>query len=267
MWYADILFFFLGAQYCTPLGEKIDFLLEQLRMPPYMVEDFLMSELELARLCEGCPFPEESGGKRQKVNSGWKLVHEQFFSLFGMHWPPRTEHLSSFRMREAELIVAADFVFPESSPGEWKWFDANHTMERNLGFEVGVELVKDKLKNPWDKLLPTITTGSSIVGRILMPDGSSTFKALHPMEGFSMLGWGPEAWKQKPFSVSSLDKDDYMKMVGNAWTLYHYTPLMLAVFGAPPWAEVVKYFKDKRDQPEVVQSDDADCEMSSSYSD
>ena len=82
-----------------------------------------------------------------------------------------------------------------------------------------------------------------------------------------MLGWGPEAWKQKPFSVSSLDKDDYMKMVGNAWTLYHYTPLMLAVFGAPPWAEVVKYFKDKRDQPEVVQSDDADCEMSSSYSD
>ena len=103
------------------------------------------------------------------------------------------------------------------------------------------ELVEDDLKNPWDVVSPTITTGSSIVGRILVSDGSTTFKALHPMEGFSMIGWGPEAWKQKPFLDSAVEKQDYLKMVGNAWTLYHYTPLMVAVFGGPPWGKIAKY--------------------------
>ena len=203
--------------------------------------------------------------KKSKIDeAGWKKTHEQLFSsVLSVAWPPNIEFLPHGLLpREAELFIAADIVSPPTKIG-WQWFDANHSVERTLGFEADGEHRSEggavHLKNPWSDLVPTFTCNSVMIGRHFDKDSTTTWKILNALEGFQMMGWGLEDWKQMPLSSNEIIYSDLVTMLGNMWSLNHYLPVVMSLFwclGSVTREEVDFAGDDDEGSAEIVSSED-----------
>ena len=215
------------------LDKEFKKLLTMLRMPAREPKDFLLTEAEKMQLCKGMDWVVKPPSKKVKADLNWKLVHEQFFSRAGIEWPPNVSHLvAEFLQREAEVAVAANIAFPETQVGVWRWFDTNHTMERSLHFPLEEE--DSEMTNPWKLHVPCFTCNSAVVGRMLAGDGTVSYRRLHVLEGFSMMGWSPDCWKSPPFL--HLTYAELQTMLGNMWSMYHFVPVLCAIAGAVDWS-------------------------------
>ena len=104
----------------------------------------------------------------------WLPEHQDFFGENGMRWPPDPTEmasamsgLKSFRPREAEVVFAADRIYPcqDQHLDLWQYFDANMTVQRVFGWPPGVD--KDgqpkSIKCPWKVDTLPCQTGSSVM--------------------------------------------------------------------------------------------------------
>ena len=218
---------------------KINELLACFRMPRYDVEQFFLSDAELEDICRPLPHGvQRPPPKREQDQTNWKLIHEEYFSLNCLEWPANIDHLGGkFRHREGELVVAADRSFPckPEHVGLWMFFDTNHTLERSLNYGSG-----GNPRNPWQLAIPTATSMSAMVGRLVGQDGSVRFKHVHPVELMQMQGWTLPFYAAPIFDAAypKMDVDMMGSLVGNGWSLFHLCPLVKASFGAIDWSSM-----------------------------
>jgi hypothetical protein len=212
------------------------------------------------------PMVLESSRKKPRVEeAGWKKIHEQYFSnVLGLVWPPNVDFLpDGLSVREAECVLASSKTFPAEEVG-WQWMDANHTLERNLRYEVNASIKKTDsedlaMTSPWSRSIPTITCKSSIVGRHMDKNGQMTWKLLNVLEGFQAHGWGLGDWSVLPFQSGQIQYEELQVMLGNMWDLHHYMPVALSTMWILGEVEFKKPGLDddaEQDPQQIVVSDD-----------
>ena len=84
-----------------------------------------------------------------------------------------------FREREKEVVVLAYMKWePAADDDVWEFFDTNHSAERSFKWLLtepkpgGGPDTRAGLRNPWRKMVPTLTCLSQIVGRVLTQTAS-----------------------------------------------------------------------------------------------
>ena len=134
----------------------------------------------------------------------------------------------------------------------WEFFDANHTAKRLFHWPLSV-LKKtgefSKLTSPWRRHAPTFTALSVMVKRMQRSDGSIELQRIHPLECFRMMGWDMQMWKdgESPFKTQCvgnvqrcIDSDVLMDLCGNAWCLWSFVSIKIALAGAINWTQAVR---------------------------
>ena len=78
-----------------------------------------------------------------------------------------------FREREEEVVVLAYMKWqPGVGHNHWEFFDTNHSAERTFKWPLAEHTpgepvnTRPGLRNPWRKMVPTLTCLSQIVGRV-----------------------------------------------------------------------------------------------------
>ena len=176
-------------------------------------------------------------GRQEKSAATWKTTHEQAFLESGLTWPPNlTRGFLDFRIRrEGEVAFFADTKFPAST-NEWQFFDALHSFERTFRWPCKPE----DLRNPWQRIMPTLCAKSSFVCRKKHTDGSVALKRLHGLEAMRVIGWDKAFWKDgvTPFSNDDRVTPDLLTdLAGNAWSAFSFLPVAIATFACAPWEQ------------------------------
>ena len=171
------------------------------------------------------------------LRQNWKTTHEQAFLESGLTWPPTlTRGFLDFRSRrEGEVAFFADIMFPAST-NEWEFFDALHSFERTFRWPCKPE----DLRNPWQRIMPTLCAKSSFVCRKKHTDGSVALKRLHGLEAMRVIGWDKAFWKDgaSPFSNDDRVTPDLLTdLAGNAWSAFSFLPLAIATLACAPWEQ------------------------------
>ena len=133
-----------------------------------------MDQRLIARLSE--PYISDvafASGRQERSAATWKTTHEQAFLESRLTWPPHlTRGFLDFRSRrEGEVAFFADIMFPPST-NEWEFFDTLHSFERTFRWPCKPE----DLRNPWQRIMPTLCAKSSFVCRKKHTDGSVALK-------------------------------------------------------------------------------------------
>ena len=197
-----------------------------------------MDQRLIARLSE--PYISDAGfaqGRQEKSAAKWKTTHEQAFLESGLTWPPNlTRGFLDFRSRrEGEVAFFADIKFPAST-NEWQFFDALHSFERTFRWPCKPE----DLRNPWQRIMPTLCAESSFVCRKKHTDGSVAVKRLHGLEAMWVIGWDKAFWKDgaSPFSNDDRVTPELLTdLAGNAWSAFSFLPVAIATLACAPWEQ------------------------------
>ena len=101
------------------------------------------------------------------------------------------------------------------------FYEANHSMSRNLGKKV--ELVKDgvALKNPWRTSVPCIVAASVIVMREVRLTGCGPnicIRALTGMELMQLMGWDFVHTEAIDYTSDTYDCNFLTSLAGNAFS-------------------------------------------------
>ena len=211
--------------------------------PP--VESYFVEEDVLRALVEHLPQGLDAPpAKRTQQSYKWKGTHEMLFSEARLDWPPDISHLGSFREREGELVVLADFLFPAQQEG-WDLFDSSHSAER-IFQTTATE--KDTRANPWRRHVTTLTGQSSMCCRYTSAKGTEVLRRLHPIEGFRFNLWDAPHWRVGPYTGNGVDTEVLNDMVGNSWSLHHVVPLTMAAFGAVDWRKIPQLIRSAKEK-------------------
>ena len=183
----------------------------------------------------------------------WKDVHCDAFSRLGLGWPvPACNSIQGFRRRESEVVYAADVLFPSDvcmlqDDLIFSFFDANHTFERTFNWPPPIKEtedeeeekedkpLRDKLKCPWKRHVPTLTGNSRIAVRCHNSEGRTVIRALHGLEAMALQGWDLPLWKKNPYQDKGINSSSLMDLAGNMWCAGSYLPIAIAAFGTVPW--------------------------------
>ena len=201
-----------------------------------------------SQLAEGTERKAAKKGKTgaRSADDTWPDVHEEAFSYSRVPWPPDVSGIKDFISREAEVIFLANRLFP-APPGEWHFFDANHSIERALRWPPSINSKTKKaspLKNPWKLCAPTFTAGAKIGARKLhQVEGSNEvsfleIKRVHPLEQMRMNGWDLSFWAGglSPFS-DTVSPETVADLAGNMWNGWSYMAAEIAVAGCCDWVK------------------------------
>ena len=152
-----------------------------------------------------------------------------------MEWPiPEQDFLeavpgkATFRAREAEIVYAADCIWPvgKDEINLWQYFDCNMSLERAFGWPPQK---KQKLKNPWKVSEVPCQTGSAVMAaRKVHLDGTKTLRRVHGLEALRLLGWDIPLWgRHNSMEIPHLSNDVLCSMAGNGWSAWHFMPLLV----------------------------------------
>ena len=113
-------------------------------------------------------------------------------------------------------------------------FDALYSFERTFRWPCKPE----DLRNPWQRIMPTVLAKSSFVCRKKHTDGSVAVKRLHGLEAMRVIGWDKAFWKDgaSPFSNDDRVTPDLLTdLAGNAWSAFSFLPVAIATFACAIW--------------------------------
>jgi hypothetical protein len=193
--------------------------------------------------------------KRVREGEGWVDKHMEIFREQGYPWPPKsspdiTEIAETFGNRAAESVYFVNAHF-KPTPGKWEFYEANHTLERNLRWPPpdGKALL-----NPWRQQCTTLTGQSKIVVRRLQGD-SLELRALHPLEAFRLIGWDLCDWKE-PIWSQDVTAELLTSLAGNAFSGFAVSPVIIASLGA------FGYFYDEIYKSKTIETQNIDSDSS-----
>lgn len=147
--------------------------------------------------------------------------------------PPATGELLSLvcREREAEVVYFANAKFPAKCPGQWEFLDALHTFERSFKWPVASEGAS--IRCPWTAHIPTLTSKTVLVGRMVDDQGDAKFKVLHGIECMRLMGWDLGHWRGvSPMACPEITSEVLVDIAGNAWNAFAFCALAAASLGA-----------------------------------
>ena len=242
--YARVRKWMLLLDLCPTSPERIQAekkfreLLAHFCMNPQPLEDYFLSDEVLQSFQSELDHSLDTRVPPKKKASGdvgWKSVHEKVCSMNGIRWPCSVAGYEILhqrcRVREAEHVIIADTLWPQIGIGQWFWLDAYLSMEWSFRMDKAQSVYLESLTSPWRPCLPTFVGHSVCVGRIMTKEKVVQFKVLHPLEGFHLMGWDVNLWRQSPLAMDGVTLDDLTTLVGNAWSMFHFIPFAMAAFG------------------------------------
>ena len=213
--------------------------------------------------------------KTLKEDQQWKHEHMVLFHLNGLAWPFEYDDLpvgnavveiGGMFPREVEATVFLHLVFPFDESNTFEFIDINQTLPRHVKrhLDEDTSRPKEPATTPWRPRPPTLVGSGKLLVRYKNPEQVLTVRLVECFETMRMVGWDDSMWKiGRCVSQDETYPELISNMAGNAYSLFHFGPWMLAsiaTFGRfwdPELASGTRVAGD---------SDNEGCVVESSYS-
>ena len=173
-----------------------------------------------------------SEAARIKGDPGFKQEHLQAFKLSGLQWPPQFEDgaqaYETLGQRPAEVVHFCNAVWPYSEEGV-EFMDANESLSRLTNFKLHESTTPEDLKNPWRRMVPTITGHSVMVCRIARSDGTLDLREVAGFELMRLIGWD-DCHLKNGVDRSEMNIALMRSLAGNAFSAFAVGPILAASF-------------------------------------
>ena len=212
--------------------------------PKFPIEEFItVSDEERASEARALKLPLHAKfGPRPTVRQNsvlkWKLQHKLFSEANGIQWPLKTVLRLGFSAaglfpRELEVAILLDTLWPPQSAFEF--VDVNPVLPRIVEHCVSDMSTMQILegKTPWNPEPSTLVGSTKMLCRIKVDDDrGSVVRILEAFEYFRLQGWSDELWcteRMPPAEELCVeDLELYPNMAGNAYSAFHFIPMLLA---------------------------------------
>lgn len=154
-------------------------------------------------------------------------------TLRSKHGPDRFQFHGMFQ-RELEATVFLHSVWPMPAASLAEFIDINMNLPRIIKSYWDQEAGQPKPgSSPWRSQLPTLTGSCNIVARLRIGD-TVVIRLLECFEVMRLIGWDDAQWQAERMQLPAERPDSFPELIsnmaGNAYSVYHFGPWVLALF-------------------------------------